>query len=296
MSPRWRDALGLAASLLVFVATPAVTQQAVATADVNVRPTPSAATTPLRTLSAGDTVDLASPTASHGYLQIRTPDNGTVGWVYRRYLHRIDSASVGESPTAVPATIDAPADYHSCALTGDPNPNGSDYQQVSALNELKNRYHAPTDAQLDSSVTLARMLDPGDDTGRFDDGRGALIEGWVDRVRVGGIETVNCHARTTQYRDTHIEVSLAMGAGETQRVIVEVTPRWRAAMAARGVDWSTHALEQLLTGKRVRFRGWLLFDREHVANAENTNPGNASNWRATVWEIHPVTQIVVLDN
>jgi len=291
-----RSSLALAAFLFVIGATRAVTQRAVATADVNVRPTPSAATTPLRTLTVGDTVQVLSPVASHGYLRVRTEDDRTSGWVYRRYLELTDTASAAESVTVASTTNDAPADYHNCAVGGDPNPNGSEYQQVSALNELKNRYHAPNDAQVDSVVTLARMLERGDDTDRFDENHGAVIEGWVDRVRVGGIETVNCHARAAKYRDTHIEVSLNNGEGETRRVIVEVTPRWRAALASHGVDWSTHALQQLLTGKRVQFRGWLLFDREHVAQAENTNPGNATDWRATVWEIHPVTQIVVLGN
>jgi hypothetical protein len=47
-------------------------------------------------------------------------------------------------------------------------------------------------------------------------------------------------------------------------------------------------------GHRVRFKGWLLFDREHADEAENTKPGRAANWRATAWEIHPVTTIEVL--
>jgi hypothetical protein len=39
----------------------------------------------------------------------------------------------------------------------------------------------------------------------------------------------------------------------------------------------------------------MLFDFEHVDQAENTNPGGAKNVRATCWEIHPVTAIKVLD-
>src|SRR5207249_1491367 len=30
-------------------------------------------------------------------------------------------------------------------------------------------------------------------------------------------------------------------------------------------------------------------DLEHQAQAENTNAGNSANWRATAWEIHPIT-------
>jgi len=74
-------------------------------------------------------------------------------------------------------------------------------------------------------------------------------------------------------------------------VIVEVTPRWRAMMKLQGVDWSTNSLQKTLPGHWVRVRGWLLFDLEHAGEAENTNPGHPRNWRATAWEIHPVTGI-----
>jgi hypothetical protein len=77
-------------------------------------------------------------------------------------------------------------------------------------------------------------------------------------------------------------------------VIVEVTPRWRAMMAARGVDWSTRTLRRGYLGRWVRVTGWLLFDAEHANAAENTEPGRARNWRATAWEIHPITSIEVV--
>jgi hypothetical protein len=40
--------------------------------------------------------------------------------------------------------------------------------------------------------------------------------------------------------------------------------------------------------------GWLLFDREHAGESENTAPGRAANWRATAWELHPVTKIEII--
>src|SRR6185437_10776963 len=95
------------------------------------------------------------------------------------------------------------------------------------------------------------------------------------------------------HRDTHIELALAAGAAPRQRVIVEVTPRWREKMAVIA-DWSTAALKKRLLGKRVRITGWLFDDLEHKAEAENTHPGGKKNWRASVWEIHPITGITVL--
>ena len=36
-----------------------------------------------------------------------------------------------------------------------------------------------------------------------------------------------------------------------------------------------------------------MLDGEHADEAENTRPGRARNWRATAWEVHPVTGIEV---
>ena len=82
-----------------------------------------------------------------------------------------------------------------------------------------------------------------------------------------------------------------------QSVVAEVTPRTRMVhqQGSGKTDWTTKALKESLQGKWVEITGWLLFDIEHVHQAENTNPGNRANWRATCWEIHPVMSIKVLD-
>ena len=94
---------------------------------------------------------------------------------------------------------------------------------------------------------------------------------------------------------THIELVLdPMHNGGSARMIVEVTPRWRYIMREGGIDWSTRALRDQLLGRWVRVRGWMLFDAEHQRESENTAPGRPRNWRATAWEIHPVTSIQVV--
>lgn len=163
---------------------------------------------------------------------------------------------------------------------------------VIALNRLKNRYTPPTLEEINPRVTLAAMLAPGFDTGRWKVKYGAEIIGYVYDVKVGGIETVNCRARDPQYRDTHIElVADPMNSGETRRIIVEVTPRSRAIENEKGVDWSTRRLRDKFLGRWVKVTGWMLFDAEHKNQAENTAPGRTRDWRATAWEIHPVTDI-----
>lgn len=195
---------------------------------------------------------------------------------------------VTELPDDVVVT---PGDFDGCPVEGTAIP-----ASVRALNVLKNRSTEPTAQDIDSSVTLGAIVAPdSDDSHRFDAARAAQLTAVVYRVLEGGIETTNCRATDAGHRDTHIELIVTPDdSAPTRRVIVEVTPRWRAAAASHGVDWSTAALAASLTGHRVLVRGWLMFDAEHANRSENTNPGGATNWRATAWEIHPVTNLAVL--
>jgi hypothetical protein len=163
------------------------------------------------------------------------------------------------------------------------------------LNDHKNRFAAPQDEELDPEVSLPAMLAPGFDRQRFDQDKGARISGFVIRVSPGGKgETCNCGATTPVDMDTHIQLGLSANAEETDQVIVEVTPRLRKQMKDRGEDWSSAALKAKLEGKWVEFTGWLLFDIAHIKEAENTHPNGPRNWRATCWEVHPVTSFRVL--
>ncbi len=180
--------------------------------------------------------------------------------------------------------------YHRCGLTGSP---GSPIAQQ--LNYLKNRSNSPKAKNINPAITLDAVLATGKDTRRWSDNSAVEIEGIVFDVEPGGIESANCSAQDLADRDTHIEIVRSMDdSGPTRRMIVEVTPRLRAMALARGLDWSTQALEAL-KGHRVRIKGWMLFDFEHIDESENTAPRKRDNWRATAWEVHPVTDITVLN-
>jgi hypothetical protein len=162
-----------------------------------------------------------------------------------------------------------------------------------AFNALKNRTTLPTATDFDPRVTLDAMLARGDDRNRWQPSSAGAIEGYVVRVHDAGPESANCLSRTRV--DTHIEMAPRPDAPPAERVIVEVTPPMRESAASRGVDWSTATLRSQLTGRRVRVEGWLLFDAEHDEESENTRPAHRGNWRATAWEIHPVTAIALAD-
>ena len=205
----------------------------------------------------------------------------------------------GPLPRALSRVENPPADavpgrnldiFNGCGMEGDARSLA-----VQALDRLKNRYTEPRPEQIDSRITLGAILTPGNDTSRWKVKEGAEIVGYVWDGKRGGIETTNCRARDDLDPDTHIELVLdPMHNDSSARMIVEVTPRWRYIMRERGGDWSTRALRDQFLGRWVKVGGWMLFDVEHKGDSENTAPERAANWRATAWEIHPVTSIEVV--
>jgi hypothetical protein len=172
-------------------------------------------------------------------------------------------------------------------------PNGISFsRRMQAFNQLKNRTSHPQEIDYNDEVTLSALLHPGDDRGRWSETSAARIEGYVVSVRYGSIEAANCFSLFR--RDTHIGLALSKDASPRTSVELEVTPRLRRWAKEQGWDWSTEALARELVGHWCQFEGWLLFDIGHDEESENTNPGGVTNWRATAWEIHPVTSIKII--
>jgi hypothetical protein len=160
------------------------------------------------------------------------------------------------------------------------------------LHRLKNRTALPQAADFDSSITLDTLLQPGDDTGRWSTERAARIQGLVIDAAYARPEATNCFSPCR--RDHHILIAKRKDAAKNEQVVLEVTPNLRDWAAERGIDWSEQTLQAQLVGHWCEFEGWLYFDVGHAEESENTAPHNPSNWRATAWEIHPVTKITVI--
>jgi hypothetical protein len=176
------------------------------------------------------------------------------------------------------------------------------------FHQVKNRTALPQESNFDSRVTMVALLQPGHDQSRWSTSSAARIEGYVVAVSSGPLEAANCYCR----RDIHIMLASHPDASPREQIVLEVTPRIRATQTAgtpyfppapsdpktsSGVllqDWSLETLQRELTGRRVRFEGWLFFDSSHAGESENMAPGRMNNWRATAWELHPITKIEML--
>jgi hypothetical protein len=160
------------------------------------------------------------------------------------------------------------------------------------LHRLKNRTALPQAADFDSRITLDALLQRGDDRNRWSTDRAARIQGEVIDVAYAGAEATNCFSPIR--RDIHILVANRKDAGKNEQIVVEVTPNLRDWAKQQGIDWSEETLQAQLVGHWCEFEGWLYFDVGHSEESENTAPNNPENWRATAWELHPLTKITVI--
>ena len=154
------------------------------------------------------------------------------------------------------------------------------------LHRLKNRTSLPAVTDFDPTVTLDALLQPGDDTNRWSNNRAARIQGEVIDVAYARPEATNCYNPCR--RDIHIALAMHKAAAKTEQVVVEVTPNFQTD------GWSEETLHAQLVGHWCEFEGWMYFDVGHAKESENISPGRGGNWRATAWEIHPVTKISVI--
>jgi hypothetical protein len=160
------------------------------------------------------------------------------------------------------------------------------------LHRLKNRTAFPQAADFDTRITLDQLLQPGDDSTRWSTDRAARIQGYVIDVAYARPEATNCYHPCR--RDIHILIANRKEAAKNEHVVLEVTPKLNDWARGQGMDWSEQTLQAQLVNHWCEFEGWLYFDVGHAEEAENTVPDNPNNWRATAWEIHPITRLTVI--
>ena len=160
------------------------------------------------------------------------------------------------------------------------------------LHELKNRTMLPKPTDFDSRITLSALLQSGDDTNRWSSEHAARIQGEVIDVAYARPEATNCFSLCR--RDIHVLVAMQKGAQKKEQVVLEVTPNLQDWATKQANDWSEQTLRNQLIGHWCEFDGWLYFDEGHAEESENTSRNKPKNWRATAWEIHPVTAIRVI--
>lgn len=111
------------------------------------------------------------------------------------------------------------------------------------------------------------------------------VEGYVISVREGYPTPANCNSSNGSNLDWNISFTKNPRDEHSQVVMVVVTPRVRL-----NHKWSLDLIRSTIFNNhmKTRFSGWLFFNPDH--------PQDIGQTRATLWEIHPVTQIEVFQN
>ncbi|MBI1756057.1 MAG: hypothetical protein HYR64_03005, partial [Fimbriimonas ginsengisoli] len=155
-------------------------------------------------------------------------------------------------------------------------------EEDKALDRLKNRHSEPT--EFDSGATLEMMMGAQTGTNAFDQTKGAVLTGYFVKLTPEKEESCNCGSPKSVDWDFHCFLAFTPSPNQNERIVFEVTPRMRF--------WSKAQLQKLV-GKRIRITGWIADDFKHSGESEADSPGKPGNWRASCWEIHPVTNIEV---
>jgi hypothetical protein len=294
--------LRVAVFLLLAVALPTASpaqQIAVVERNVNLREDPSTEHPPIRLLKPPTQLTLVSAEEEDGYLEIRTVD-GEEGYVWARNV-RIESGTL--TIAAVASEFDPvwekPAPNKS-QFTGESGKCGFDGtgNEVDS-NWRKNRTDIPTEYHDVSFAALASLPYPVAHKNRSKwtdeqlaeirpyEGVAVRVVGYLVALRpqTGSSEGTNCGFKKAAETDWHMALVGEPGKGEDEAVVVETTPRIRRSHS----KWTAARIRPFVDAPiPVRISGWTFLDTEHRNHLER--------YRSTLWEIHPITKIEVLQD
>ena len=263
-------------------------------------------------LKPPDRLKLLEPDQTNGYFHVETADIEE-GWVWAHNVKVVPPLPEGPPPPSdtVAAAIDTgwskPAPNQTsfsdavhaqpCGPTGD----GADVD----TNSRKNRTDTPVDGFHDvefGALTVLPMV-VGAPLKRNlwtqaqknvlapDEGVAVREVGYLvaikveDKHRSAHGESTNCHWTESNEVDWHMALVVSAGQGEKDSVVVETTPRIRRDHP----KWTPERLNPWLNStKSVRISGWVMYDPDH--------PDHLGKFRQTLWEVHPVMRIEVLEN
>jgi hypothetical protein len=174
---------------------------------------------------------------------------------------------------------------------------------ASDFDELNRK--TPTGISKDNHIEFKEQL------AQLGEGRLQTVVGYLYYAKKGGKESVNCQLEGEDAIDFHLalgfDAALAAKVLAKQShqgkltaqeesdlkktsIIVEMTPHYRARFQP---DWTLDAVKAAI-GHQVKVTGLLMLDNEHQIPSDNCALGNHDDcWRASTWELHPVTQFQV---
>jgi len=217
------------------------------------------------------------------------------------------------SPTAPNKCEEGIENFHECHASYPTGCSGSgNYDGY--LNFLKNQYPArdvtpvrvfngmgdyhDLESRTPKDLAKSNHLQFRDQLAAMGEGQPHAVIGYLYYAKQEGAESSNCELTAPDDTDFHIGIGFtkptAKGGPDSQAVVVEMTPQYRAKFAP---EWTLADLKKAI-GKQVKVVGQLMADNEHNVPKDNCGlPGaGESCWRASIWELHPVTSFHICQN
>jgi hypothetical protein len=195
--------------------------------------------------------------------------------------------SISTSFAQTKSPCDPAKPFKGCRACGAGTPRHRTSQDPAALerNVLRNRTTSPS--EINKEITLEDILRPGIDVGRWKTSDAVKLTAYVSSVGWRPPNAANCFSPTM--KDIYLSiVSSPEDLGNRQRRMEAIiTPRWWKKLGITTQNFP--AFRTSLLHKRVALTGWLFYDSGNDKRAVNTTPNERTNWRATAWELHPVT-------
>ena len=289
---------------------------------INLRRGPSNHFKLIRKLTPDDDMLITGDSSDTGWVPVLTLD-GDSGWVGRSYLvaspngtittgagtsvtvSGLSIASLNHPLAAISDSWDHPAPASSTiSMTNGSCGAGGTSGSDAATNRRKNRNDEPTSSHAVRFAALRDLPYPphlsntranwttaqAADVARVE-GAALTVTGFfaVIKPQRGNSESTNCGNTQEADTDWHVAMVEHETDGEPEAVVVEPTPRFKR----RHPRWTTSVLApwtgpNLGSTDSVRVTGWLFYDPSHA--------NHIGTFRATMWELHPVTRIEVFRN
>jgi hypothetical protein len=188
------------------------------------------------------------------------------------------------------SSVYAQTPFDGCAPEGrrkktESNPTGKVPAKEQAMNRMKNRDNIT--GTIDHSVTIQTLMAAKEEID-INPNRPIQITAYVADV-IPGTPRETCNCARSDIADIHIDV-VAKKADRNKKVkyvIVEISPRFVEKLG------DVASVKAAITNKWVKFTGWPTYDYKHRSNARNIK-AKGNIWRATAWEVHPVTDFKVV--
>lgn len=155
--------------------------------------------------------------------------------------------------------------------------------------------YADLERRTPKDLGKSNHFDEKDALAAMGEGQPHEVIGYLYYVKQEGAESSNCELTAPDDTDYHIGIGFdkvtvtgsKTSGSDKNAVVVEMTPQYRGQFAP---EWTIEELKKIL-GKQVKVVGQFLADNEHNVTKDNCGlPGaGATCWRASIWELHPVT-------